>query len=150
MVGQRQLQEEVNKIIRFYFDAKEDYRLACNRASEDLKPELTGKIDRREQMHMQLQQALTVLSGEASDNGTVLADFKRDWERVRGGVAGHGFESAIKLADQSDAHAIEHITSLMRHTMTDNMRALLQDHLAELNQSQSRVHEMLAAGPVAH
>lgn len=149
MFGQRQLQEEINKIIRFLFDAKEDYRLACKRGPDDLKPELTEKINKREQMHMQLQQALTVLSGESSDNGTVMADFKRDWERVRGAVVGHGFEAALKLADKSDEHAIEHITILLRMTMTDALKALLKNQLHELQSSQGRVAELLSAGAVA-
>lgn len=145
MFGQRQLQEGINRIIRFLFDAKEDYRLACKRGPDHLKPALTAKIEKRESMHMQLQQALTVLSGEPSDNGTVAADFKRDWERLRGTIARHGFESALRLAEQSDTKAAEQIREMLRLTMTDALRALLKDHLHELTESAGNIQEWITS-----
>ena len=150
MFGQHPLQEDINKLIRHYFDAKEDYRLACKRAAKELQPELTEKINKRESMHMQMQQALTVLSGEPSDNGTVAADFKRDWERLRGTVSGHAFEAALKLAEQSDASALDLAEDLLRRTMTDNLKALIQSHVEELRESQARVGQLLTTAAPAH
>lgn len=133
----------LNKLIRYYFDAKEDFRLAANR-SEDTgcRSELDRLVDEREEFHKQLQQELSRYEVEPSDNGTGMADLKRDWERVRGGVAGHGLEAALKLADQSDAHALEQIGLLVSRDLPGELRTLLDRHSDGLRQARSRCHEL--------
>src|ERR1700744_8319 len=114
MYGQGGSRDDINKLIRFYFDAKEDYRLAAGRATEpSVRDELQGLCDRREQFHMQLQDEVTRHGVEMSDNGTAKAGLKGDWERLRGPVAGHKFEAALKLADTSEANAAKTAEALL-------------------------------------
>lgn len=133
----------LNKLIRYYFDAKEDFRLAAKRAADtDCRTELDRLVDEREKFHLQLQQELSRYSVEPSDNGTGAADFKRDWERLRGSVAGHGLDAALKLADQSDAHALEQIGILIARDLPPELRTLLDRHADALRETRVRCHEM--------
>ncbi|MDB5327170.1 MAG: hypothetical protein JWM57_2739 [Phycisphaerales bacterium] len=133
----------INKVIRFYFDAKEDYRLAAKRAgTPECRSELEKLVDQREAFHMQLQQEVTRHGIEMSDNGTAAADFKRDWERLRGSVAGHGFDAALKLADQSDGHALEQIGILTSRDLPADLKGLLDKQSDALREARSRCHDI--------
>lgn len=146
MYAQGGSRDVINKIIRYYFDAKEDFRLAANRApTDDIRQELERLVDQREKFHMQVQQEVTRHGVEMSDNGTTAADFKRDWERLRGSVAGNGFDAALKLGDQSDGHALEQIGLLVSRDLPAELRAILDRHADELRQTRTRVHEMTSS-----
>lgn len=140
MMGQEGQREGINKLVRYYFDAKEDYRLAAKRSDDPkLRDELTGLCDRREQFQVQLQQEVTRQGIEMSDNGTLAADFKRDWERVRGSVAGHGFEAALKLACKSEQHAIDTIELLLEGgDLPPTINAMISRQVVELKQAHAR------------
>ncbi|MGC4033289.1 MAG: PA2169 family four-helix-bundle protein [Tepidisphaeraceae bacterium] len=143
MYAQGGSRDVINKVIRYYFDAKEDYRLAAKRApTGEIRQELERLVIDREKFHMQLQHEITRHGVEMSDNGTAAADLKRDWERLRGSIAGHGFDAALKLGDQSDAHALEQIGLLATRDLPAELRAILDRHADELRQTRSRVHEM--------
>ncbi|HEX8324367.1 MAG TPA: DUF2383 domain-containing protein [Tepidisphaeraceae bacterium] len=143
MFAQGGSRDVINKIIRYYYDAKEDYRLAANRAgADDCRQELEKLVDQREQFHMQLQQEVTRHGIEMSDNGTAAADFKRDWERLRGTVAGHGFDAAMKLADQSDAHALEQIGMLTSRDLPPTLKSMLESHADALRDARTRCHDL--------
>lgn len=143
MFAQGGSREVINKIIRYYYDAKEDYRLAAKRAGKpECRAELDKMVDQREAFHLQLQQEVTRHGIEMSDNGTAAADFKRDWERLRGSVAGHGFDAAMKLADQSDGHALEQIGILAARDLPAELRALLDKQADALRECRTRCHDI--------
>lgn len=147
MFGQGGSRDVINKIIRFYFDAKEDYRLAAKRApSEECRSTLDSLVDEREAFHKHLQEAVTHHGIEMSDNGTTAADLKRDWERVRGSVAGNGFEAAMKLADQSDAHALEQIGILTARDLPADLREILDNQSDALRSARTRCHDICRTG----
>ena len=133
MLAQHGIRDEINKLVRFYFDAKEDYRLAAKRAPDpDLQRTLDHSCRQRERMHMEVQEIETQLNVEMSDNGHVGADFKRDWERLRGTIVGHGLEAAMKLAHASDTHALEQATRLVDVGLPEPLQATIQKHIGEL------------------
>ena len=141
MWAQGGTRDVLNKIIRFYFDAKEDYRLAAGRATvESVRTELDKMVDDRQAFHMQLQGVMAHYGVEPSDNGTAGADFKRDWERLRGAVAGHGFEHALQFADTSDGSALAEIATLLSRDLPADVREMLERHSDTLRQSRTRVH----------
>ena len=133
--------EVLNKIVRYYFDAKEDFRLAAHRAEGDLRTSLDKLVDEREAFHLELQQELSRYGVEPSDNGTTPADFKRDWERVRGAVAGHGLDHALQLASQSEGHALEQLGILLDRDLPPEIRATLEKHGDALRATRSKIHE---------
>ena len=134
MFAQNEVGTEVNKLISHYFDAKEDYRLAASRSPDEAtKTRLDDCVKHREAFHMQLQQMISEAGKEMSDNGTVAADLKRDWERLRGGVTGDGFKTAIDLAQKSDANAIDVIDSLLRHKLRESFDTLLRQQRGRLS-----------------
>lgn len=148
MVGQQGLRELVNTLVRYYFDAKEDYRMAAARCTDPkVRDELQGACDRREQFQVQLQQEVTRQGIEVSDNGNIGADFKRDWERLRGNLAGHGYEAALNLAAASEQNAIETIELLQQGQLPPTILAMTGRQLGELKQSHTRAIT-LAAAPV--
>ena len=131
----------LNKIVRYYFDAKEDFRLAAHRSGGDQRTELDKLVDEREQFHMQLQESLSRFGVEPSDNGTGAADMKRDWERVRGAVAGHGLDHALQLANQSDGHALQQIGLLLDRDLPPEVKQLLEQHSDAIRAARTKVHE---------
>ena len=146
MIGHEGMRESINKLIRFYFDAKEDYRLAAKRGEDPkIRDELQGMCDRREQFQVQLQQEVTRQGIEVSDNGTMVADFKRDWERVRGNLAGHGYEAALLLAAKSEQHAIDTIVQLQEGQLPPTILAMIGRQLGELKQAHTRAVSLAAA-----
>jgi uncharacterized protein (TIGR02284 family) len=143
MIGQEGTRDLINRLVRYYFDAKEDYRLAAKRAMDPkVRDELQGVVDRREQFQVQLQQEVTRQGIEMSDNGTVGADFKRDWERVRGSIAGHGYESALGLAAKSEKHAIDTIEQLQQGTLPPTISAMIGRHLVEIRAAYDRLNTL--------
>jgi hypothetical protein len=143
MLAQHGIRDEINKLVRFYFDAKEDYRLACKRAPDpDLQQKLDHYCRQRERMHKEVQEIETQLNVEMSDNGHVGADFKRDWERLRGSVVGHGLEAAMKLAHTSDTHAIDQATRLVEAGLPEPLQATIQKHVGELRQALRDIDSM--------
>ena len=151
MFGQGGSRDDINKLIRFYFDSKEDYRLAGNRSTDPvIRDELQGLCDRRQQFHMQLQDEVTKHGVEMSDNGTTMADFKRDWERMRGPLAGHGYEAALKLADASEANASQVAEALLARDLPPTIRMMIERHHTEIRQSRGRIKELLSPEPVHH
>ncbi|MGN6726848.1 MAG: PA2169 family four-helix-bundle protein [Tepidisphaeraceae bacterium] len=149
MFGQGGSRDDINKLIRFYFDAKEDFRLAASRSPDPAwRDELQGLCDRREQFHLQLQDEVTRHGVEMSDNGTAKADLKRDWERLRGPLAGHKFEAALKLADKSECHAAETAEALLARDLPPTIRMMIERHFGEIRQARARIAEMLAHEPV--
>lgn len=136
MLAQHGIRDEINKLVRYYFDAKEDYRLAAKRAPD---PDLQEKLDhfcaQRERMHKEVQEIETQLNVEMSDNGHVGADFKRDWERLRGSVVGHGLEAAMKLAHTSDTHALNQASHLTEVGLPEPLQSVLKTHQGELEQA---------------
>ena len=133
--------EVLNKIIRYYFDAKEDFRLAAHRADGDVRTNLDKLVDEREQFHLQLQQTLSRYGVEPSDNGTTPADFKRDWERVRGAVGGHGLDHALQLANTSEGHALQEIGVLLDRDLPPEVRTLLEQHADAMRATRTKIHE---------
>ncbi|MBC7785663.1 MAG: DUF2383 domain-containing protein [Burkholderiales bacterium] len=145
MIAQEGIRDELNKVVRYYYDAKEDYRLAAKRASDKAQVDLFADLcARRERYHHELQLAETTLGIEMSDNGHVGADFKRDWERVRGAVAGHGLEAALQLAHTSDLHAANQIDALLAFGVTGNVGTILRSHLQEIRPALAQVESALA------
>ncbi len=136
MLGQTGIRDEINKLVRYYFDAKEDYRLAAGRAPDpDLKDRLDHLCLQRERMHKEIQEIETNLNVEMSDNGHVSADFKRDWERLRGGIAGHGLEAAFELAHLADTRAVEQADRLTAAGLPEPLQATIHKHKAELEEA---------------
>jgi uncharacterized protein (TIGR02284 family) len=139
MFAQDDLGTLVNQLIRHYFDAKEDYRLAASRATqEQVKVQLTECVNEREAFHMALQQLISEADKEMSDNGTMAADLKRDWERLRGSVAGDGFESALNLAHKSDANAAETAQKILSHKPHDRLRLLIAEQHEKLSRQKKQ------------
>ncbi len=146
MIGQSGIRNEINVLVRYYFDAKEDYRLAGGRAPDkDQKEALFHECQVRERMHKELQEIETAMNVEMSDNGHVSADYKRDWERLRGAVAGNGLEAALKLAHQSDSHAVEQAERLTKAGLPEPLQSTIEKHLGELRQALRRLEEWTAA-----
>ncbi len=144
MIGQDGIRNELNKVVRFYYDSKEDYRLACTRATDPaIRAEMDKECKVRERYHHELQEAETMLGVDMSDNGHVGADFKRDWERVRGAIAGNGLEAAMQLARASDRHAIEQIEALLTVHLTRSLADVLRAHLPHLRDSVARLEAHL-------
>jgi uncharacterized protein (TIGR02284 family) len=140
MLGQHGIRDEINKLIRFYFDGKEDYRLAAKRATDAEKrnrlEELCGE---RELFHHELQEAVTRLAVEMSDNGTMTADLKRDWERLRGSVGGDGLDAALQLAARSDAHALLQAERLAEAGLPPTLQTIVERHVTALRKATSEL-----------
>jgi uncharacterized protein (TIGR02284 family) len=145
MLGQHGLRDEINKLIRFYFDSKEDYRLAAKRATDPQEQALLSKLcTNREHFHLELQDIITKLKVEGSDNGTVMADLKRDWERLRGSIAGHGLEAALKLAQQSETRAMEQAEQLLKVGVPAELSEAIHGQLQEIREARTQIDSMLA------
>jgi uncharacterized protein (TIGR02284 family) len=143
MLAQHGIRDEINKLVRYYFDGKEDYRLAAKRAPDpDLQEKLAHYCSQRERMHKEVQELETQMNVEMSDNGHVGADFKRDWERLRGSVVGHGLEAAMKLAHTSDTHALNQATQLTEVGLPEPLQSTLQKHVGELRQALRELESM--------
>ena len=143
MLGQHGIRDEINKLIRFYFDAKEDYRLAAKRATDDdVRNRLDGLCNDRWEFHRELQEAVTKLAVEMSDNGTVSADFKRDWERLRGSIGGHGFDSALQLAAQSDANALQQAERLLHVGLPPSLMTIIERQVPALRAAAAEIQKM--------
>ncbi len=133
MIGQTGITNEINVLVRYYFDGKEDYRLASARAPDkDQKDALAHECQVRERMHQELQEIETTMNVEMSDNGHVSSDYKRDWERLRGSIAGNGLEAALKLAHAADTHAITQAERLVQAGLPEPLQSTIQKHLGEL------------------
>ena len=139
MFAQDDLGTLVNQLIRHYFDAKEDYRLAAGRATDEaIKLQLTERVAEREGFHMALQQLISEAGEEQSDNGTITADFKREWERARGIVATDGLDTAVSLAHKSDASAIAVAETILRRTQQDRFSIVIAEQHARLIEARQR------------
>ncbi len=142
MIGQTGINNEINLLVRYYFDGKEDYRLAAKRAPDpQMKEQLDHLCKQRERMHQEIQELETQLDVEMSDNGHVGADLKRDWERLRGSILGHGLESALHLARLSDTHALEQAARLVNPKLDATLVEMIQKHVAELREGLRQVAE---------
>ena len=139
MLGQNGIREEINKLIRIYFDAKEHYRLAAKRATGDQQAKLTALVEDREAFHIQMQELITRMNVEMSDNGTVWEDFKRDWERLRGAVAGDGLATALKMAQESDKSAIDQADRLIHAGVPEPLDNLLKRQLDQIKKDQQQL-----------
>lgn len=140
MFGQSGINNEINLLVRYYFDGKEDYRLAAKRSPDpQVKEALDHLCQQRQRMHQEIQEIETQLDVEMSDNGHVGADLKRDWERLRGSVLGHGLESALHLAKLSDTHALEQANRLTRADLPEPLAQTIQKHIGELNEALTQV-----------
>lgn len=137
MLAQHGIRNEINLLVRYYFDAKEDYRLAAKRSKDDQQrcDELGKLCEQREFFHSELQEIETQMDVEQSDNGHVGADFKRDWERLRGSIAGNGLEAAFKLAHTSDTHAIQQAERLLEIGLPEPLQSTIRRQLGELRQA---------------
>jgi uncharacterized protein (TIGR02284 family) len=143
MLGQHGLRDEINKLIRFYFDAKEDYRLASRRATdEQQRVALSNLCNAREKFHLELQDIITKLKVEMSDNGTVMADLKRDWEKVRGTLGGNGLEAALKLAHESETRAMEQAEFLLKVGVPAELSEAIHGQLREIREARSQIDKM--------
>lgn len=144
MLAQHGIRDEINKLVRYYFDAKEDYRLACQRAPDpDVRKKLDSRCRQRERMHMEIQEIETQLNVEMSDNGHVSADFKREWERLRGSVVGFGLEAAMKLAKTSDTHAREQALRLVEIGLPEPLQSTIRKHITELDESLNELESLI-------
>jgi hypothetical protein len=74
------------------------------------------------------------------------ADFKRDWERLRGGVGGHGLDSALQLAAKSDAHAAEQAQRLLQVGLPEKLQSVIQSQLPALQASVTAINDGSASG----
>ncbi|HEY0009856.1 MAG TPA: PA2169 family four-helix-bundle protein [Tepidisphaeraceae bacterium] len=145
MLGQHGIKDEINKLIRFYFDSKEHFRLAAKRATGEQQAELTALCEDREAFHIQLQELVTRMNVEMSDNGSVGADLKRDWERLRGAFGGEGLQSALKLAQESETSAIAQADRILQAGVPDQLNRLIQSHVTKMRATQDRLGPMLDA-----
>jgi uncharacterized protein (TIGR02284 family) len=146
MIGQTGILDEINKLIRLYFDAKEDYRLAGGRAGDDpkLQERLYHLCQVRERQHKELQEIITQMNVEMSDNGHVGADFKREWERLRGSITGHGLANALQLARKSDVRAVELSRALLNTTIPDPLKSTIATHVQEIESALPELDRTLA------
>jgi uncharacterized protein (TIGR02284 family) len=143
MLGQHGLRDEINKLIRFYFDAKEDYRLAARRATDEQQGALLSNLcNAREKFHLEQQDIITKLKVEMSDNGTVAADLKRDWEKLRGTVAGNGLEAALKLAHESETRAMEQAEFLLKIGVPAELSEAIHGQLREIRDARAQIEKM--------
>lgn len=146
MLAQHGIRNEINKLVRYYFDAKEDYRLAAKRSKDDpTRCDELGKLcEQREFFHSELQEIETQMDVEQSDNGHVGADFKRDWERLRGSIGGNGLEAALKLAHASDSHAIQQAEHLLEIGLPEPLQSTIRRQLGELRHAVGRLESGFA------
>jgi hypothetical protein len=74
----------------------------------------------------------------------VGADFKRDWERLRGSFAGDGLEAALRLARNSDAHAVAQAERLLEYGLPERLQSAIRDQHVELKQAVARLDALLS------